>query len=89
MALKQPNTNAPWTEPQGSGTAIPIVSAQFVADGIGGYKIKDSASTDVVAARMFADAFGGFTVTPGASNPSALAELRIVDLGVSGFFTYQ
>lgn len=89
MTLKQPNSNAVWTEPTGSGVAAAIDAVHFVDDGLGGYKIESVTLHNATAARMLADA-DGFTVTDGDTNPSALAELRMIDLGGTiGIITYE
>lgn len=84
MSLKQPNSNAVWQEPVGAGVSIAIVEAHFVADGGSAYIIEDLPVGNPTAATLVADATG-YTLTPGTTPQ----DLRIIDTGSAGYYTYQ
>ena len=78
--MSQSHGNTLWQEPAGAGAAPAVVADHFVDDGLGGYKVEALSIGTVTAARMLADAYGGYTVTAGPNNPSALAELNLIDI---------
>ena len=78
--MNQSHGTTVWTEPRQSGATPVVAEAHLVADGIGGYTVEDVSVGNPTAARMLADAYGGFTMHDGPTNPSALAEKKIVDV---------
>lgn len=89
MALRQPNSNPLWSEPNGSGSAASLSEMQLVDDGVGGFKLEHVSVGSATAARMLADGAGGFKTHVGDDNPSGLDELRFLDLGAAGILTYE